>query len=81
MVVAAVGIVFWIRSAGKSLVAPERISLGHFATNSRAASVTLFTKVLLALAVIITTIRHRQPQNSGCFCAQTIYTERNFQSA
>lgn len=57
MLTAAVGAFFWIRSAGRTLVAPEPISLGHFSTNAPTASVTSFTHVLLALVVIILSAR------------------------
>ena len=57
MIAAAVGAFFWIRSAGRSLIAPERISLGQFAANAPTVSVTSFTHVLLALVVIILSAR------------------------
>ncbi len=55
MLIAAAGIFLWIRSAGESLTAPERLRLGHFATE--AASVTSFSHVLLALVVVILAAR------------------------
>lgn len=57
MIAATVGTFFWIRSAGKSLIAPERITLGNFAANAPTVSVTSFTHVLLALVVIILSAR------------------------
>lgn len=57
MLVAAAGIFLWIRSAGRSLVAPERADLGQYAMNAPTTSVTSFTHVLLALVVIILSAR------------------------
>src|SRR5579863_888112 len=53
MLAAAVGVFFWIRSAGESLVAPVNVNLGHYAKNAPSASISAFTHVLLALVVII----------------------------
>ena len=57
MIAAAVWIFFRIRSSGRLLVAPERMTLGHFAANAPTVSVTSFTHVLLALVVILLSAR------------------------
>jgi K+:H+ antiporter len=57
MLVAAVGVFLWIRSVGESLVAPDRLQLGQYATNAPTTAVTSFTHVLLALVVIILAAR------------------------
>ena len=57
MIALAVETFFWIRSAGASLVAPERVHLGQFAANAPTKSLTSFTHVLLALVVIILSAR------------------------
>ncbi|HVA00502.1 MAG TPA: cation:proton antiporter [Terriglobia bacterium] len=51
MLGAALGLFFWIRSAGDSLLAPA--GLGRFAHGGRAESGGVLTHVLLALVVII----------------------------
>jgi len=53
MVAVAVGLFFWILSAGHSLVAPERMRLGQYAQTAPSESISVFTHVLLALVVII----------------------------
>lgn len=57
MIAAAVGVFLWIRSAGRTLIAPERALLAHFARNAPKVPVTSFTHVLLALVVIILSAR------------------------
>jgi Kef-type K+ transport system membrane component KefB len=57
MVAAAVGLFFWIRLAGESLIAPQRIELGQLAASASTVSVTSFTHVLLAFVVIILSAR------------------------
>jgi len=53
MLAVAVGLFFWIRSAGESLIAPVRMTLGHYAKNPPSEPISLFTHVLLALVVIL----------------------------
>lgn len=53
MLLAAVVVFFWIRSAGQTLVAPVSTNLGRFGKNGPAENVGVLTHVLLALAVIL----------------------------
>ena len=53
MLLAAVVVFFWIRSAGQTLVAPVSMNLGRFGKNGPAENVGVLTHVLLALAVIL----------------------------
>lgn len=53
MLAAAVGLFFWIRSAGESLIAPVRMTLGHYAKNAPSEPISLFTHVLLALVIVL----------------------------
>lgn len=49
----AVGLFFWIRSAGENLMAPVRMTLGHYAKSAPSEPISLFTHVLLSLVVIL----------------------------
>ncbi|HET7840485.1 MAG TPA: cation:proton antiporter [Terriglobia bacterium] len=57
MISAAVGVFYWIRSAGNSLVAPVQVALGHPHHEAASDSSGVLTHVLLALVVIILSAR------------------------
>lgn len=57
MIAAGVGLFYWIRSAGESLVAPLQASLGRLGKGTPTESAGVLTHVLLALVVIILAAR------------------------